>query len=185
MRALLVAPEIEKLIAQADQRFPTVFVHRLELRDVLHDDAAKNTTRTHRRKGRQKAVLGQRDVRELVHQAMHRHRQPPLVYTVGLAVERLDELRIHHADEIVEALVRIRDAAEQRHFFLPQLVQVQLVRHGQTVDLRQVEGRQPHADAHQNRFRGFAGGLLEDAVLLDGNAVRLPFRKPFKQHVQR
>ena len=116
---------------------------------------------------------------------MHGYGQAALVNPVGLSVERLDELRIHHANEIVEALVRVRDAAEQGDLLFAQLIQVQLIRHGQPVDLRQVEGGQPHTDAHQNRFCGFAGGLLKDAVLLDRDAVRLPFRKPLEQHVQR
>ena len=30
-----------------------------------------------------------------------------------------------------------------------------------------------------------SGGLLEDAVLLDCDAVRLPFRKPLEQNIQR
>src|SRR5699024_9805465 len=164
VRALLVAPKIEKLVAQADQRFPTVLVQTLQLADVLHDDTAKNTTATHGGQCRQKAVLGQRNVRVLIHQAMHGYGQTAVVDTVGLAIERLDELGVHHADEIVEALVRVRDAAEQGDLLFAQLVQVQLIGHRQTVDLRQVEGRQPHADAHQNRLGGFAGGLLEDAV---------------------
>ena len=104
---------------------------------------------------------------------------------VGLVVKRLDELRIYHTDQIVERLVRIRNAAKQGHLFLSQLVQVKFIRHRQPVDLRQVEGRQPHADAHQNRLGSFTRGLLEDAVLLDGDAVRFPFFEPFEQHIQR
>ena len=160
VRALLVASQIEKFVAQTDQRFPAVFVQGFQLRYVLYDDRTKNTAAAHRSQRRQKAVLGQRDVRELIHQAMDGHRQPPLVDAVGLTVERLDELGVHHADQIVEALVRIGDAAEQCHFFLAHLVQVKFIHHRQPVDLRQVEGRQPHADAHQNRLCSFTRNEL-------------------------
>ena len=93
-------------------------------------------------KRRQKGIFWQGNVRVLVHQAMHRHRQASFVYAVRLAVQRLDKLRVNHADQIIQRLIRIRDAAEQRDFALAQFLQVQLVRHRQLGDGRQIERSQ-------------------------------------------
>ena len=40
------------------------------------------------------------------------------MYAVGLTVQRLDKLGINHTDQIIQRLIRVRDAAEQGHFFL-------------------------------------------------------------------
>ena len=185
VRALLVAAQVQKFVAQTDQRLPVVFVHGLELRHVLRDDRAENTARTHGRQRRQKTVLGQRNVREFVDQQMHRHGQPSPVDAVSLTVERLNELAVNHADQIVERFVRIRDAAEQRNLAFSEFFQMQFVGHSQPCDLRQIECRQPNANADQNRTRRLARCLLENTVLFAGNAVRLAHFQAFKQNVQR
>jgi len=128
---LLGTAEVEKLVAQTDQRFPIVLVHGFQLRHVLHDDGAENGAGTHRCQCRQKGVFWQGNVGVLVHQAMHRHRQAPFVYAVGLTVQRLDKLGVNHADQVIQRLVRVRDAAEERNFTLTQFLQMQFVRHGQ------------------------------------------------------
>ena len=152
--------EIEELVAQTDQRFPIVLVHGFQLRHVLHDDGAENSAGTHGGKGRQKGVFRQGNVRVLVHQAMHRHRQASFVYAVGLTVQRLDKLGVNHTDQIVEGFVRIRDAAKQRNFALAQFLQVQFVCHRQLGDGRQIECGQAYTHTDEDRFRGLTGNEL-------------------------
>ena len=72
---LFGAAEVEELIAQTDERFPIVLVHSFELRHVLHDDGAENSAGTHGGQRRQECIFRQGNVRVLIHQAMHRHRQ--------------------------------------------------------------------------------------------------------------
>lgn len=112
---------------------------------------------------------------------MHRHGQPSPVDAVSLTVERLNELAVNHADQIVERFVRIRDAAEQRNLAFSEFFQMQFVGHSQPCDLRQIECRQPNANADQNRTRRLARCLLENTVLFAGNAVRLAHFQAFKQ----
>ena len=91
---------------------------------------------------------------------MHRHRQTTFVYAVGLAIQRLDELCVNHADQIIEGFVRVRYAAEQRNFALAQFLQMQLVRHRQLGDGRQIERGKAHTHADEDRFRGLARNEL-------------------------
>ena len=116
---------------------------------------------------------------------MHRHRQASFVYAVGLTVQRLDKLGVNHTDQIIERLIRIRDAAEQRNFALAQFLQVQLVRHRQLGDGRQIECSQTHTYADKDGFCGFARRLLENPVLLTGNTVGFAHFQALKQDVQR
>ena len=80
--------------------------------------------------------------------------------TVCLVEKRLDQLGVDHANQIVQGTVRIRDAAEQRHPFFSQLVQMQFIGHGQSGDLRQIEGSQPDADTYQDGLGGFSRNEL-------------------------
>lgn len=91
---------------------------------------------------------------------MHRHRQASFVYAVCLAVQRLDELGVNHADQIIQRLIRIRDAAEQRDFAFAQFRQVQFVRHRQLGNGRQIECSQAYTYADEDGFCGFAIVLL-------------------------
>ena len=61
------------------------------------------------------------------------------MYAVGLTVQRLDKLGVDHADQIIQRLIRIRNAAEQSDFAFAQFLQMQLVRHCQLGNRRQVE----------------------------------------------
>ena len=157
---LFGAAEVEELIAQTDERFPIVLVHSFELRHVLHDDGAENSAGTHGGQRRQECIFRQGNVRVLIHQAMHRHRQASFVYTIRLAVQRLNKLRVDHANEVIQRLIRIGDAAEQRDFAFAQFLQVQLVRHRQLGDGRQIECSQAYTHADQNGLRGFARDKL-------------------------
>ena len=82
------------------------------------------------------------------------------MYAVCLAVQRLDKLGVNHADQIIERLIRIRDAAEQRDFALAQLLQVQFVRHGQLGDGWEIESCQANAYADEDGFCGLARNEL-------------------------
>ena len=97
----------------------------------------------------------------------------------------MDELPVNHAHQVVKGLVAVGNAAEQGCLFLAQFLQMEVVGVGQPCNLRQVEGRQPHPYANQDALECFAGPHLEDMVLLDGNALRIPHFKPCEQDVQR
>ena len=107
------------------------------------------------------------------------------MYAVGLAIQRLDELCVNHADQIIERLVRVRYAAEQRNFALAQFLQMQLVRHGQLGNGRQIERGKAHTHADEDGFCGLASRLFENAVLLAGNAVGFTHFQALEQDVQR
>ena len=107
------------------------------------------------------------------------------MYAVGLSIQRLDKLGINHADQVIQRLVRVRDAAEQRDFALAQFLQMQLVRHGQLGNGRQIERGKAHTHADQNGLGGLASRLFENAVLLAGNAVGFTHFQALEQDVQR
>ena len=96
---------------------------------------------------------------------MHRHRQASFVYAVCLSVQRLDKLRVNHTDQIIERLIRVRNAAEQRNFAFAQFLQVQLVRHRQLGDGRQIECSQAYTHADKDGFCGLARNELSRTFL--------------------
>ena len=57
--SLFVAAQVEKLIAQAYQRFPAILVHGFQLGNVLHNDGTEDAAGAHGGQCGQKAVLGQ------------------------------------------------------------------------------------------------------------------------------
>ena len=105
---------------------------------------------------------------------MNRHRQPALVFPIGYEVERLDELSVDHADEVIEGLVRIGDTAEQGHLSLSHFLQMEIVGISKTGDLGQIKSRQSDAHADQNTLEGFARSHFKDMVLFYGDALRIP-----------
>ena len=107
------------------------------------------------------------------------------MYAVCLAVQRLDELGVNHADQIIQRLIRIRDAAEQRDFAFAQFRQVQFVRHRQLGNGRQIECSQAYTYADEDGFCGFASRLFENAVLLAGDAVGFAHFQALEQDVKR
>ena len=107
------------------------------------------------------------------------------MYTIRLAVQRLDKLRVNHADQIIERLIRVRYAAEQRDFALAQLLQVQFIRYSQLGDGRQIECGQAYTHTDEDRFRGLASRLFENAVLLTSDAVGFVHFQSLEQDVQR
>ena len=107
------------------------------------------------------------------------------MYAVCLSVQCLDELRINHTDQIIQGFIRIRDTAEQCNLAFAQFLQVQFVRHGQLGDGRQIERGKAHTHADEDRFRGLASRLFENAVLLTSDAVGFTHFQALEQDVQR
>ena len=118
------------------------------MRHILRDVAAKDVAASHGGKPGQKVVGRQGDIGGLVDEQMNRHRQPALVFPVGYEVEGLDELPVNHAYQIVEGFIAVGNTAEQGYLFLAHFLQMEVVGIGQSCDLRQVKGRQPHADTN-------------------------------------
>lgn len=75
-----------------------------------------------------------------------------MVDLVGAVVQCLEYLGVQQADEKVEGRVIIRDHGIEGAFFLSQGIQVHVIMVGDSFDLRQIEGCQPHSGRHQNRF---------------------------------
>ena len=66
MRGLLIAAQVDELVAVADNAFPLLLKQGLELRHVLNDDRDRNLAGAH---GGEQLVklIGQRHVRKLIH----------------------------------------------------------------------------------------------------------------------
>ena len=82
MGGLLVATQVEELIAVADDRFPLLFKQRLQLGEVLQDDTDEYATGTHNGKNLIE-VVRQADIGELVHQEVNGNRQCAAVNMVS------------------------------------------------------------------------------------------------------
>lgn len=156
---LLVAAEVQQRVAVAHKAFPAVLEQRLELGHVLDHNGHRDFPAAHGGKDLVE-VIGQGDVGELVHDAMHMDRQPPAAFPVRHIVQRLEQLGVDHAHKVIQRGVGIRDAAEQGDLPFPDGGQIQLVRAGQLGDLGQVERRQPDPHTDQNGFGGFARNEL-------------------------
>ena len=108
------------------------------------------------------------------------------MHLVRLIIKLLKCLRIEHTDKEVErCVVAVRNDTKDSLFPFAQLAKLHIVAGGDALDLWQRERCQPDSGAHQDRFRGFARGLLENMVLPHGDVVRLFFLQCFKQQVKR
>ena len=96
-----------------------------------------------------------------------------MVDLVCTVVKRLEYLGVQQADEEVEGRVIIRDHGIQSALSLSQRVEIHVIMVGDSFDLRQIEGCQPHSGRHQNAFRCLARSLLENLILPQGNACLL------------
>ena len=83
-----------------------------------------------------------------------------MVDLVGAVVQCLEYLGVQQADEEVEGRVIIRDHGIEGALSLSQRVEIHVIMVGDSFDLRQIEGRQPHSGRHQNAFRGLARNEL-------------------------
>lgn len=179
-----IAAQIQKFIAVADDGFPLLFKQRLELGNVLDDDGNADIPGTH---GGQQLVeiIGQRNIRKLVHQKMHWCGQAAAVYPVGRIKKLLEGAGIQQAYQKIEAGVVVRDQRKERHFFLTQAGKVQFIRGGKSRHRRKIEffqaGRQGDLDGFQ-RF-GRAGTVI--LVILHSDVIRGAHFQPVKQFVKR
>ena len=80
-------------------------------------------------------IIRQRHVWPLIHDAVYRNGQFPMVFPVRHIVKGLKEVTINHAHQIIEAGIRVWDTAKQRHLFLPDAVKIQFIGTGQIGDL--------------------------------------------------
>ena len=72
---------------------------------------------------------------------------------VCAVVKGLEDLGVQQADEEVEGRIIIRDDGVQSALSLSQRVEIHVIMVGDSFDLRQIEGRQPHSGRHQNAVR--------------------------------
>ena len=71
-----------------------------------------------------------------------------------------------------ERVIIVGNDSVKSHFLFTQRVKVHVVMVGQSLDLRQIKGRETDSRTHQNRFCGFARGQFENLILPDSDAVR-------------
>ena len=81
MGALLVAAQIQKLIAVAHDAFPLLFKQGFELCQILQDDTDRHATGTHNRQYLVK-IVWQGNIGKLVHNKMAMHGQAAAVLVV-------------------------------------------------------------------------------------------------------
>ena len=78
--------------------------------------------------------------------------QGPVVDLVGAVVEGLERLGVEQAHQKIEAVVVVGYDGVERTFLLSQSVEVHIVPVRDGLDLRQIEGGQPHSGGHEDRF---------------------------------
>ena len=138
MSGLLIAAEIQELVAVAHDGFPLLFEQSLKLRKVLDYDTDAYLTRTHRGEQLVKFVR-QRDVRELVHTEMDVNGKPAAVDDIRLVIKLLEHLRIEHSHEEIEGTVVVRDNSEDCRFLFSQAPQLHFVVFGYARKAFQIE----------------------------------------------
>ena len=182
--ALFVAAQIHQGVGVADDALPVILEQGLQLGDVLQNDGGHDVPGTHG--GLKPCVaIRQSDIGELVEHEPHRHRQRPLMHLVRLVIQLLKGLGVEHPHQEVQGVVvAVGDDAEDRLLPFPQPGQLQAVLTGDVLNLRQGKGRQPHGGGHQDGFGGLSGGLLEDAVLPQGDVAGVFLLQSFKEQIQ-
>ena len=181
---LVAAAEEQQRVAVADDALPFLFIQRLDLLNVLHDDVQSDIVAA---AGSQNLRIALRlgHIRPFVLNDTHRHRQTPVVLLVRPSVKCLKALCVEHSHKVVHAAVINRDHAEDGFFLLTQAAKVHLIHHCHSGILRDIEGGQPHGGAYQNGFRCLSCCLLESLILLHCHMVGLFFFQCPKEHIQR
>ena len=182
--ALLVAAQIDELIAVADDALPLLFEQGLQLGHVLNDDAHGDFPGTH---GRQQLVkfIGQGDVGELVHDEVDVDWEPSAVPVVGRVVELLEELGVEHSDQEIKGAVVVGDDREDRGFAFPHQRQLQFVVLGDGCQGFQVELLQTGDQRDLDGFQGLAAAGMIALVILQRDVLRVPKLQPLEENVQR
>ena len=183
MGGRFVASQIQKFITVADDGFPLLFKQCLELGNVLDDDGNADIPGAH---GGQQLVevVGQRNIRKLIHEKMHRCGQAPAVHPVGRIKKFLEGAGIQQAYQEVEAGVVVRDEGKECHFFLAQAGKVQFIRSGEGRHRGQIEFFQAGRQRDLNGFQRFGRAGTVILVILHGDVVRGTHFQPVKQLVQ-
>ena len=78
--------------------------------------------------------------------------QGPVVDLVGAVVEGLECLGVEQAHQKIEAVVIVGNDGVQSAFLFSQRVQVHIVPVRDGLNLRQIEGSQPHSGGHEDGF---------------------------------
>ena len=107
-----------------------------------------------------------------------------MVDLIGAVVEGLERLGVEQGHQEVKRVVVVRDHGIEGHLFLSQGVEIHVVVVGDRLDLRQIEGRQPHGGGDQDALGGLARGHLKDPVLVDSHAVGVVPLHGLEQQIQ-
>ena len=97
------------------------------------------------------------DIGELIDQAPHMHWKPSAVHVIRFLAEQIEHLAVGHADQKVEAGVRVRHDQEQCGPFVPDGVQVEFVIGRDVPQLLNIEDRQARTAAHEYALGCLAG----------------------------
>ena len=108
-----------------------------------------------------------------------------MVDLVSTVIEGLERLGVEQGHQEVKRVVVVRDHGIEGHLFLSQGVEIHVVVVGDRLDLRQIEGRQPHGGGDQDALGGLARGHLKDPVLVDSHAVGVVPLHGLEQQIQR
>ena len=102
------------------------------------------------------------------------HGQAASVHIIRPFAEQVEHLRVRHADEKVEAGIRVRHNEEQGCPLFSDAVQMQLIVGCDLPELFDIEYREACAAADQDALRRLAGSHLVFGILADSEVSRLP-----------
>lgn len=88
----------------------------------------------------------------LINQTPHMHGKSAAIDIIGFLTQQVEQLGVDHADQEIEAAVRVRHHQKQGGLFIPQRVQLQLIIQGDLPDLLNIKGGQPGTGGHQDAF---------------------------------
>ena len=103
--------------------------------------------------GNQTATSGDlTNVRTLINQAAHMHRQSAAVDIIRFLAQQVKQLCIDHRNQEIKSRVCIAHNEEQSRFLISHRIQGQLIVHGDIADFLNIEGSQTCTAAHKNRL---------------------------------
>ena len=80
------------------------------------------------------------------------NRQSAAVNIIRFFTQQVEQLRVDHADQEIEATVCIGHHQKQSGFFISQRVQLQFIVHGDLADILNVERGKTGTGRHKNTF---------------------------------
>ena len=116
-------------------------------------------------------IIGQAHIGKLVHEEMHMDGQASTVLMVGQIKELLKKLGVEDGDKEVEAGIVVRDQREQRHLFLSEAGQIQLIRSSQRGKALQIEFLQPSGKGDLDGFQRFGAAAVVVLVILHRDVI--------------